>query len=127
MHRAALPFRAAGGLPVKLGDHGAEIAPFGRVASMAPIREEYDVGRPQRAADGNGNRFLSDRKMHRTLDFVSWIDTRDLFLHATDPVQLPEEARRERWTGPSAERHGLTCRSRNGPIGCSARARSASA
>src|SRR5215468_722526 len=86
MHGAALPLGATCSLAVKLGDHFFEITTLCQIIGVAPVSAKNHILRPQGFANSNGDRFLADGKMHRTLDLVAGIDSGDLLLYPSNPV-----------------------------------------
>ena len=87
MHGAALAARTAFDLAVELGDHAPQVAAFGEVHRVAAVRAEDHVVRLERFAGADRHAFLADRQVHRALDLVARIDSRDLFLDPPDAVE----------------------------------------
>src|SRR5579863_461870 len=87
VHRPGFASGAAVALPVEFGNHALEVAAFRKIKRVAAIGAEGDVARLEHTADADRNGFLSNRKMHRALDDVAWVDLDDLFLDPPNSVE----------------------------------------
>ena len=92
MHRAAAAAAAAGFPAIEFGEHGADIAAFGQIVAVRPVRAHHFVLLAQMSANSDRHSFLADAQVDRTAHLFLTVTLRDAPLDNADAQHLQIQA-----------------------------------